>query len=85
MSGGEIFHEMMLRLDVKHICKSTMTIRMLNADLVQSVTLVVRSSPFSMPSTTRSSSNSFSPDTNKAQATWLRVMPRQLASPVLSW
>lgn len=84
--GGEIFHEMMLRHGVKHVCKYTP----LNCrgkhwtdSAMKSATLVVPSYPSSMPSTTRRTSTSSFPDTSKAQGTWQRAMQGLLASPVL--
>ena len=88
MSGGEIFHEMMLRLGVKHVCESfsnalsfTKHPRLIR--ISQSVILVVRFFPFSMQSTTRSISTSFSPSMNKVPVTWQKVMPVLQENPVL--
>ena len=88
LSGGEIFHEMMLRIGVKHVCESFSnalehheTFRLIGKS--QSVTLVVRFFPFSMLSTTRSISTSSSPSMNKVLVTWQKVMLVLQESPVL--
>lgn len=88
LSGGEIFHEMMLRIGVKHVCESFSNAlehheasRLIGKS--QSVTLVVRFFPFSMLSTTRSISTSSSPSMNKVPVTWQKVMPVLQESPVL--
>ena len=86
MTGGEIFHEMMLRQGVKHICtifriKFTNCIYQTNTS--QLATPVVRFSPSSMPSTSQNTSTSSFHDMNRVPATWQRVTPAQVESLVL--
>lgn len=81
MTGGEIFHEMMLRQGVKHICMYTEHLTGNGADhKAQSDTLVAPFSPSSMPSTTRNTSTLSSPNMNKVLDTWPRVMRERLDS-----
>ena len=77
LSGGEIFHEMMLRQGVKHICQSLLQVRIIEAKETkhqQLATLEERFYPFLTPSTTPSTLILFFHDMSKEQDTWLRVM-----------
>jgi hypothetical protein len=88
MTGGEIFHEMMLRQGVKHICMPkysqlpSLARCLLYTNMAQSDTLVVLFSPSSMPSTSQNTSTSSFHDMNRVPVTWLRVTPAPAASPV---
>jgi hypothetical protein len=90
MTGGEIFHEMMLRQGVKHICMTShnayikSVYQTPSTNTSQSATPVVRFSPSSMPSTSQNTSTSSFHDMNRVPATWQRVTPARVESPVLS-
>jgi hypothetical protein len=75
-TGGEIFHEMMLRQGVKHICELSLTSNQLTllTPLFQSATLAAPFYPYSMPSTTRNISTSFSQNMSKVLDIWQRAM-----------
>jgi len=83
-TGGEIFHEMMLRHGVKHVCRFTemaiLTPWISAADESQLDTLVVQSCPYLMPSITQNISISSSRDTNKVPATWPRATLARLVN-----
>lgn len=82
LSGGEIFHEMMLRQGVKHICK--LSFNQIVQDHIswasrltfvsQLAILVVQSFLFSMLSTIQNISSLFYQNMSKEPATWLKVM-----------
>ena len=83
MKGGEIFHEMMLRQGVKHICMThppdiESSIHVLI--VMQSGILEELSYLYSMLSTTPSISTSFFLDMNKELVTWQKVMPERQES-----
>jgi hypothetical protein len=75
-TGGEIFHEMMLRQGVKHICELSLTSNQLTllTHLFQSATLAAPFYPYSMLSTTRNISTSFSQNMSKVLGIWQRAM-----------
>ena len=81
LSGGEIFHEMMLRQGVKHVCMYLQNAwkRSIHLNAEQSATPVVPFYPYSTPSITPNTSNSFFRDMSKAQATWQRDMRERQA------
>ena len=78
MKGGEIFHEMMLRHGVKHICTCIHDCArdsQVSSNIIrQSATLAVPFSPCSTPSITALNSISFCHDMSKVLATWPRAM-----------
>ena len=86
MTGGEIFHEMMLRQGVKHICTPFCTEDTnceFQTNTHQLVTPVVPFSPSSMRFTSQNTSTLSFRDMNRVPATWQRVTPAQVESPVL--
>lgn len=86
MTGGEIFHEMMLRQGVKHICRYFQSsIQNHDPDHLQLDTLEVLFFLYSTPSTIQNISNSFSQNTNKVLDTWHKVMREPLENLVSFW
>ncbi len=87
-TGGEIFHEMMLRHNVKHICTSSPLLSLIAALELTQLQLaipVVPSCPFSMRSTTPPTLTSSFPGTSRELDTWPRAMRELPESLVSSW
>jgi hypothetical protein len=87
MTGGEIFHEMMLRQGVKHVCMQSHTSR---PNVTQTLTVYHQLdtqeelfSPSSTQYTTHPISTSFYRGMSKAPATWPKAMRVQLDCPAL--
>ena len=87
-TGGEIFHEMMLRHGVKHICALLLAWYepyCAWADLWQLAIPAAPFSPCSMPFTTRHILTLSSRDMNREPAIWPKAMPGHPESPASSW
>ena len=84
MTGGEIFHEMMLRQGVKHVCMFSIRASY-KATVLTDYKLVIQVAPFyqcSMRSLAQNISTSSFPGTNKELDIWPRATPEPQASPV---
>ena len=83
LSGGEIFHEMMLRQGVKHICKYCNCFRATKVGSAKKMQLAILEEQFYpslTPSTTPNILTLSSHGMSKEQDTWLRAMQGHQAS-----